>query len=148
MAEIKSKAFIYKNSIEWEDQRKGIISSEDKPSFGVAAPPEFKGHVGIWNPEDLFIASVNSCLMTTFLHYAERNKLEFISYRSEAEGTLEMLENKFIFTEIKVKPFIIVKNSSDIKSAKELIGLSEKNCLISNSIKSRVIVMPEINIDS
>ena len=147
MAGLISKKFVYKNSIEWEDQRKGILSSDGKPGFRVSSPPEFKGHAGIWNPEELFIASVNSCIMTTFLYYAERKKLEFISYKSEAEGIIEMTENKFIFTEIKIRPFIIIKNSSDIAKAKELIEFSEKNCLISNSIKPKVSVIAGINTD-
>jgi len=145
VAVLISKKFVYKNSIEWEEQKKGILYSDGKPGFKVSSPPEFKGHAGIWNPEELFIASVNSCIMTTFLYYAERKNLEFISYKSEAEGTIELVENKFVFTEIKIRPFIIIKNSSDIEKAKELIEFSEKNCLISNSIKPKVSVIALIN---
>ena len=144
MAEMKSKKFFYKNTLKWESQRKGILSSENKPDINVATPPEFKGHEGIWNPEDLFVAAANSCIMTTFLAYAERNKLDFTSYMSEAEGVLEFVDNKFIITEIKIKPFIVVKNISGIAKAEELLSLSEKNCLISNSIVSEVAIIPEI----
>jgi len=82
--------------------------------------------------------------MTTFLHYADRNKLDFVSYKSEAQGVLELVENRFIFSEIKIMPLIAVRSDSDINAAKELISLSENNCLISNSIKSKVTVTPEI----
>jgi peroxiredoxin-like protein len=146
MGEIISKVFVYKNSIRWEGERKGIVSSDNKPSFKVATPPEFKGHPGIWSPEDLFVASVNVCIMTTFLHYAERNKLEFLSYKSDAEGVLEIIDNSFMFSEIKIRPLLAVKKDSDINKVKDLIELSEKNCLISNSIKSKVNVIPEINV--
>jgi len=146
MGEIISKVFVYKNSIRWEGERKGIVSSDNKPSFKVATPPEFKGHPGIWSPEDLFVASVNVCIMTTFLHYAERNKLEFLSYKSDAEGVLEIIDNSFMFSEIKIRPLLAVKKDSDINKVKDLIELSEKNCLISNSIKSKVSVIPEINL--
>jgi peroxiredoxin-like protein len=146
MGEIISKVFVYKNSIRWEGERKGIVSSDNKPSFKVATPPEFKGHPGIWSPEDLFVASVNVCIMTTFLHYAERNKLEFLSYKSDAEGVLEIIDNSFMFSEIKIRPLLEVKKDLDINKAKDLIELSEKNCLISNSIKSKVSVIPEINL--
>ena len=146
MVEVRSKKFVYKNSIKWEGERKGIVSSDNKPSFKVATPPEFKGHPGIWSPEDLFVASVNVCIMTTFLHYAERNKLEFLSYKSDAEGVLEIIDNNFMFSEIKIRPLLAVKKDSDINKAKDLIELSEKNCLISNSIRSKVSVIPEINV--
>ncbi|MBN1299293.1 MAG: OsmC family protein [Actinobacteria bacterium] len=143
MVEMKSKKFFYKNIIEWKKQRMGILSAENKPGIEIATPPEFKGHEGIWNPEDLFVASVNACIMTTFLAYAERNKLDFESFKSEAEGVLEIADNKFMITEIKIKPFVKVKHDADIERAKELIGLSEKNCLISNSIVSKVTILPE-----
>ena len=144
MAEMKSKVYVYKNSIEWETERKGIISSENKPDIKTATPPEFKGHPGIWTPEDFFVASVNTCIMTTFLHYAERNKLDFVSYKSEAQGVLELVENRFIFSEIKILPLIEVRQDSDINKAEDIISLSENNCLISNSIKSKVTVMAKI----
>ncbi|MCL6087519.1 MAG: OsmC family protein [Actinobacteria bacterium] len=146
MLEIKNKVSIFKNSLIWEGERKGIVFSDNKPGFSVATPPEFKGHAGIWSPEDLFIASVNTCIMTTFLYYAERNKLEFISYKSDAEGVLEFLDNKFVFSEIRIKPLVGIKKDTDISKAKNLMELSEKNCLISNSIKPQVKVTPEINI--
>ena len=146
MGEVRSKEFVYINSIKWEGEKKGMVFSDNKPSFEVATPPEFKGHPGIWSPEDLLVASVNACIMTTFLYYAEKHKLEFISYKSDAEGILENVENKFMFSEIKIKPLIVIKQDSDINRTKNLIELSEKNCLISNSIRSQVKVTHEINV--
>jgi organic hydroperoxide reductase OsmC/OhrA len=96
----------------------------------------------------LFIAAVNSCIMTTFLAYAERNKLDFKSYKSDAEGVLEIADNKFMITEITIRPGIIVKNDPDIEKAKQLIEFSEKNCLISNSIISKVTIIPEIRLEN
>lgn len=58
---------------------KGIMSSPILPlKIEVATPPEFpKGMEGIWSPEHLLVAAVNSYLMTTFLAIAENSKLEF-----------------------------------------------------------------------
>jgi len=145
---IKSKKFIYKNSISWQGERKGLLFAVDRPDIEVATPPEFRGHSEIWTPEDLFVASVNSCIMTTFLYYAEKQGLEFVSYTSEAEGVLEYREGRLIFSEIKVKPSVFVKQDSDIQKAKDIIELSKKNCLISNSIKCEVKVLPEIKIEA
>ena len=146
MTEMKTKSnqFIYKNFIKWQKQKKGLLSSSGKPNLEVATPPEFHGHLGKWTPEDLFVSSVNSCIMTTFLYYAEKEKLEFLSYESEAEGILERVDNQFAISKIKIEPKIIVKKDTDIEKARNLIGLTDKNCLISNSIKSKVEVIPEI----
>lgn len=139
-----TKKFIYKTTVSWIEEKKGLLSASGKPTIEVAIPPEFKGHKGIWTPEDLFVASINSCVMTTFLYYAERKKLDFISYESEVNGVLEILGNQFMFSEINIRPKIVVPSTDQIKKAKRLIELAEKNCLISNSTKCKVKVIPEI----
>jgi len=143
---IRTKQFIYKNSLKWEGEKQGLLSSSGKPDIKVATPSEFRGHPGVWTPEDLFAASVNSCIMTTFLYYAEKNGIEFLDYKSQAEGVLELKEGRLIFIEIKVKPLIFVKQDSDIAKVEEIINVSKKNCLISNSIKCEIKVLPEIKI--
>ena len=147
MGEIRDKKFVYKTTVTWREEKKGFLCSFGKETIEISTPPEFKGHEGLWTPEDLFVASVNVCIKTTFLHYAQKNNFEFLSYKSDAEGILERAENKFVFTEIKVSPKIVVTSSDKIEKAKELIKLAEENCLISNSIKSKVTVEPEISIE-
>jgi peroxiredoxin-like protein len=136
--DVRSKVYTYHTSVKWTEQRKGVISCAGKPDVQVATPPEFKGHEGIWSPEDLFVASANICLMTTFLAVAEKAGLAFSAYESAAEGRLELVEGKFQFTEITLKPTITLKAGADAAKAKELIEKAEANCLISNSMKARV----------
>jgi len=140
----RSKVYLYHTTVTWTDHRKGIISCQGKPDVEVATPPEFKGHEGIWSPEDLFVASANICLMTTFLAVAERAGLAFSAYESAAEGRLELVEGKFQFTAITIKPTITLESDADIAKAKELIEKAEANCLISNSMKATVTLAPVI----
>ncbi|MCP9468889.1 MAG: OsmC family protein [Nitrospira sp.] len=142
--EVRSKVYFYQTTVRWTEQRKGIISCAGKPDVEVATPPEFKGHPNIWSPEDLFVASANVCLMTTFLAFAERAGLAFSSYESEAEGKLELVEGKFQFTAITLKPTITLQPGADAGKAKELIEKAEANCLISNSMKAQVTLEPVI----
>jgi len=136
--EVRGKVYTYHTSVKWTEQRKGVISCAGKPDIQVATPPEFKGHEGIWSPEDLFVASANICVMMTFLAVAERAGLAFRSYESSAEGRLELVDGKFQFTEIILKPVITLPPGGDAAKAKELIEKAEANCLISNSMKARV----------
>ncbi|TKS61169.1 MAG: osmotically inducible protein OsmC [Nitrospira sp.] len=142
--DVRSKVYMYHTTVRWTEQRKGVISCAGKPDVQVATPPEFKGHEGIWSPEDLFVASANICLMTTFLAVAERAGLAFSSYESAADGRLELVEGKFQFTAIAIKPTITLKAVADAAKAKELIEKAEANCLISNSMKARVTLEPVI----
>ncbi|MDP8233820.1 MAG: OsmC family protein [Candidatus Saelkia tenebricola] len=146
MGDIKqrSKKFVYRTTVSWIKEKRGVLSSSSKLTFEVATPPEFKGHKGIWTPEDLFVASINSCIMTTFLYYAEKERLEFLNYESEAEGVLEKLENEFMFSKIYIKPKIVIVSSNQIKKTEEILRYAEENCLISNSVKSKIKIIPDI----
>jgi peroxiredoxin-like protein len=143
--EVRSKVYTYRTAVKWTEQKKGTITCEGKPDIQVATPPEFKGHEGIWSPEDLYVASANICLMTTFLAVAERAGLTFTSYHCEAEGRLELVEGKFQVTVITLRPQIALQSGSDAAKAKELIEKAEANCLISNSMKTRIALEPTIS---
>ena len=142
--EARPKRYTYKVEVEWKGEKKAFARSEGKPVLEVATPPEFKGHLGIWSPEDFFVEAVNSCIMTTFLSFADRAAITLARYSSEAEGVLELKEKGFVFTTILVKPKIAVRSEEDRVKATELIHKVESACLISNSIKSEVTIEPEV----
>ncbi|MCK4993920.1 MAG: OsmC family protein [Candidatus Omnitrophica bacterium] len=144
MVGAKSKKFNYKTTVEWKEQKKGMLSCSDKPAFEVATPVEFRGHAGIWTPEDLFVSSVNICVMTTFLFFAEKEGVELLSYKSDADGILEKVDDKFMFSRITLSVSISVKTQDQISKAQELLVRAEENCLISNSIVSKVTVRPDV----
>ena len=143
---VKPRGFIYRINLKWTESKKGVLSSPGKPNIEVATPPEFRGHPGIWSPEELFVASLNICIMTTFLYYAQRENVKFLSYESSAEGTLVKGEIGLIFSSVEVTPKVLVKSASEIDKIRNILALSEKNCFISNSIKSKVTIRPKIKL--
>ncbi len=137
----------YKVNLKWDEGRIGTIASESLPDMKVATPPEFpKGVAGIWSPEHLFVSSVNVCLMTTFLAIAENSSLPFNSFKCEANGKLEKVDGMFMISEIELKPEIIIPEEKYREKAGRLIEKSEKMCLISNSVKTRIILNPIISV--
>ncbi len=136
----------YNVNINWISDRKGeLYSPELNSKIEVVTPPQFpKGIDGIWSPEHLFTAAVNSCYMTTFLSIAENSKLEFTSFNSSAKGKLEQVDGKFLMTEILIEPILIIKNESDKEKAERILQKSETTCLISNSINSKVTLVTTI----
>lgn len=136
--EVRSKIYTYKTSLKWTERKMGLLSSPGKPDVQVATPPEFKGHEGIWSPEDLFVASVNVCVMSTFLAFAERAGLTFARYESDAEGHVELVDGKLQVTSVTLMPRVTVTSSGDVDKIKELLMKAESNCLISNSVKTQV----------
>lgn len=137
--------YFYQTEVEWTGERHGDLRAPVLPELRIDAPPEFKGHDGVWTPEHLFVASVNSCFMTTFLAIAENSKLDFISFKAGATGRLEKMERGFAMTEITLHPKLVIKNAGDFERANRILEKAEKHCLISNSIKSETRVEAEIS---
>lgn len=139
---------VYNVDLNWSNDRLGKISSPElNQTVTVATPPEFpKGIEGIWSPEHLFTAAVSSCLMTTFLAVAEASKLEFKSFNCAAHGKLEKVDGKFLMTEVLLQPKLEIVHEKDVDRAQRILEKSEHICLISNSIKSSVIMEPTIQI--
>jgi len=151
------ESHIYNVNITWSRERQGMMCSPELSinspvSAGcieVATPPEFpKGIPGIWSPEHLFTAAVSSCLMTTFLAIAENSKLDFISFQCRSKGKLQQIDGKFMMTEVLLEPVVVIKEEKDAERALKVLQKSETNCLISNSVKTRIIMKPVVQVEA
>jgi len=142
----------YNVDVNWENSRKGILCSPELNKkngvcIEVATPPEFtKGIAGIWSPEHLFVAAVSGCLMTTFLAIAENSTLEFTSFSCKAKGKLEMVEGKFMMSEVLLKPTVVIHNEKYRDKAIRILKKSEDACLITRSVKSKVTMEANVEV--
>jgi organic hydroperoxide reductase OsmC/OhrA len=142
----------YNVDINWNTDRKGVMCSPEinrdaGSCIEVATPPEFpKGIPGIWSPEHLFTAAISSCLMTTFLSIAENSKLEFISFSCKSKGKLEQVEGKYLMSEVILEPTVTIIDEKFREKTERILQKSEAACLISNSVKSKIIMIPTIKI--
>ncbi len=145
----------YNVNVSWTQDRKGIMCSpelENKETnqsncLEVATPPEFPGGMpNIWSPEHLFTAAVSSCLMTTFLAIAEYSKLDYVSFKCESKGILQKVDGRFVISEVLLFPEVVITDASKIERTERILEKSEKACLISNSINSKVIMTSKITI--
>jgi len=145
-------AHYYNVDVNWQMDRKGKLcspelSNENGPCIEVATPPEFpKGMPGIWSPEHLFTAAVSSCLMTTFLAIAENSKLNFSGFICQAKGKLEQIDGKFMMSEVILEPTVTIVDEKDEAKTLRILEKSEAACLISNSVTSKIIMLPTIKI--
>lgn len=138
----------YETEVGWMGKRHGYLQARGLPVLEVAAPPEFQGHEHTWTPEHLFVASINSCYMATFVAIAELSKLDVVSFTSTAIGKLEKMDGAgYLFTEIILKPRLVIKYEYDAERANRILEKAGKNCFISNSIKTGVKLDPEVDFE-
>jgi peroxiredoxin-like protein len=147
--EIMLDTYFYDTEVGWMGGRTGYLrSSADLPVLEIAAPPEFKGQAHTWTPEHLFVASLNSCYMATFVAIAELSKIELVSFTCSAIGRLEREEGKpYRITEVTLRPRLIVSGTTDLNRAQRLLEKAEKNCFIANSVLTTVKVKAEIELE-
>ena len=139
--------YFYSTDVEWTGARSGDLSAGSLPKLHVDAPPEFKGREGSWTPEHLFVGAVNSCFMTTFVAIAENSNLDFVNFKTTADGTLEKIEGQgLMITEIVLRPLLTIKDARDMARASRILEKAEKHCLIANSAKTQIRLEPQINV--
>lgn len=136
----------YSVDVGWNAEKKGTAASAGLPNLEVATPPDFNGHDGIWAPEHLFVASVASCVMTTFLAVAEASRVSFKSYSSSATGTLERVDKGYKFTGVEVSVDLVVEDESTVSRAEKLLEKAEQNCFISASVEAEVTLKPNVTV--
>jgi organic hydroperoxide reductase OsmC/OhrA len=146
--QVKPKVFHYDVQVRWNSEKRGTLTAKDKPSLEVASPPEFKGHPGIWTPEDLLVSAVVSCTMTTFLSFAAKKGIALEAYECGATGTLEMVEGKFRFSKVVLHPKIVVARAEDLEETLDAFHQAEASCLVANSLLTKVEGEPEILVRS
>lgn len=124
----------------WRRERECRVSARRNPDLTIATPPEFGGPEGIWSPEELLVASVGSCLLSTFLYFAYRFKLSFESYSSRSTGTIEKTSQGLRFTGMDVSIAVTVSNGEAVERASSLRLKEklEKYCPVSASLNCPV----------
>jgi organic hydroperoxide reductase OsmC/OhrA len=139
----------YEVNLKWTGNTKGILSSPVLPqNIEVSTPPDFpKGIPGIWSPEHLFIASINSCVMSTFLNIAENSKLHFISFDCKSSCTVDLVEGVYVITEVFLYPILVIPHSEKPDRAKRIVEMSEKACMVSNTLKIPIQLETEIIVE-
>ncbi|MFW9960508.1 MAG: OsmC family protein [Candidatus Thorarchaeota archaeon] len=125
----------YLVKVDWTHDRVGQLIVEGKTQVQVSAPPEFDGPEGIISPEDLFVAAATSCLMTTFVTFTKKLRVEFKSFSCEGLGTLERVEKGFQFTKILLRTKVTVESEEFIPKTERALELAGKYCLVANSMK-------------
>ncbi|TMI66001.1 MAG: OsmC family peroxiredoxin [Bacteroidetes bacterium] len=140
-----NKPVIFSTELSWLADKSGVVSlNSGKKSFRVSTPPEFGGPEGDWSPEHLFLSSIISCFMSTYLVFVNKLKIENTGFECTATGQVEIIDGKYKFTFIHIYPKAFVANEPDIEKARIAMEKSKKYCLISNSINAEIVLHPEV----
>ena len=142
----------YHTTVAWKGEHWGHIVMGNGPEMDFSAPPDALGHTGVLTPEDAFVAAANTCIMMMFLWAAERFKLNLLSYECRGEGIKRIeLDHTEIFTHLRFWPVIRIAAGDEAPAVVEArtrraLQSAQKYSLVANSVKSEIVVEPEIEI--
>jgi len=149
-----SRTSTYHTTVKWTGEHWGHLSMGNGPEMKFSAPPDAQGHAGVLTPEDAFVAAANTCVMMMFIWATERFKLKLLSYECKTEGTkLIELDRTEIFTRLFFRPQIRIAAGAEPKEVVEArvhraMQAAQKYSLVANSVKSEIVIEPEISIVS
>ena len=120
------------------------LETDEGLETAMSVPEEFGGDRENPSPEDLFSASLQTCMIATFKTIAERKGLEYEEIVSEASVTLDRGEDsRPIMKEANIN--LEVSGVKDQEKAEKVTQATEKNCFIHNSVKTDVRTKFEFN---
>jgi organic hydroperoxide reductase OsmC/OhrA len=121
-----------------------LVSSAGVPVLRTAAPADFGGPGDAWSPEQLLLASVQSCFLFTLRAVARASQLEFLNVEIEAEGTVDRAAGVTRFTEITLRPRLSVSSGTDPTRVQAVLDKVKRACLVSASLATPIRVESDI----
>jgi len=134
------KRFQYEVGVEWDGRRASSLSADGRPPILSGPPADFPmGEPERWSPEHMFLGSLASCTMISFLAHAEHKGVDVISYSSEIGGSVmrRIEDGRYAFVHVHQRPRIVV-GPGQAHQARELIGKAERDCFISASTSAEI----------
>ena len=87
---------------------------------------------------------LQSCFLFTLRAIASASHVDFISLDLDTAGTVNRQEGVTRFTEIVLRPRLVIARGTDRERALRVLEKSEKHCLVSASLSTPIRVESEI----
>ena len=142
-----SKQYLFEVQLNWLAGTRGVLSAMGaEGTVHVGTSPEFGGSGKPWSPEHLFLSSVSSCFMSTYIVFAKKMNFEIADFECAATGQAEVVDGKYRFTFIHLYPKAYTKNIADKETVLMAMEKAKKYCLVSNSLNAEIIYHMEVEV--
>jgi len=132
------RMYTYVNTVQKGTDEDAVVIFEGPGELLIGPAPEFGGRPDSLNPDELFMAAINGCLMMTFFYLLQKSGIELRSYVADAEGQVRKDPDGFRFVDVQVRATATVEEPSVAEKVCELAALAEKHCLVSRSVSCPV----------
>jgi uncharacterized OsmC-like protein len=133
---------IYVNKATWNGGFEGHTVCQNGTEMEFSAPPMQHGKAGVMTPEDAFMMAVNTSFQIAVVIEMVKAGLEMAAYECKAEGEAE--DDWTDFHIIRLTPKVTICGAGTEEKAKEALKLALSNSPVTASLKSEIILEPEI----
>ncbi len=137
---------VYTNKVTWRGEHLGHTLCGNGTEMDFSAPPTLYGHPNMMTPEDAYLLAINTCIHMMVLWAAKRFKLDLLSFECTAQGEVEEhIDKTSWFRKVVLHPKIAIRGSSE-NAVKRALQMARKYSTIAESVKSEIVIEPEIEI--
>ena len=131
--------------MEWDGSTGGEVRFSDQPPLRFDIPKGFGGRGEGYCPEEVFLASIAACLVTTFAYLRPRLGLKARSLRVEAVDYVAMEGGGYRVTEARLKVRLEVERGQS-ELGERCVRLAEEYCHIARSIGACIPIRVEVEV--
>lgn len=132
----------YRATARGEPEGRVVLHHDGVAPIETAAPAEFGGPGDAWSPEGLLVAAIADCFILTFRAVARAARLEWDELQVRCEGKLERIDGVTAFTAFDLHAELTIAADVDPTQAEASLQRAERGCLVSNSLKAPVHLVP------
>jgi organic hydroperoxide reductase OsmC/OhrA len=142
--------FVFDGAATWKSGTECDLLVKGNKIVTVSPPPEFGGKAGYCVPEEIFAASLASCMNTLYLLIARNSnlKLRYLETKASVTMNAERLD-KLIFTNVHfiMKVKLEREDEREREKAESVYKIAQKICPIRQSWGEAVPVSFELNFE-
>jgi organic hydroperoxide reductase OsmC/OhrA len=137
--------YTYRVSAWWTSGRTGLAKCDSAPNaIHFSDAPELGGLEGRWTPEQLLLCALAGCFTTTFEDVARVARFEYMDLEVEVEGRVHRNKAACNFSEIILRPRLIVHSEEEFEAGMDLLRRTKSVCMISRAITVPQTLEPRV----
>ncbi len=133
----------FETAVEWTGGYPAELSCQNGKVIEYSSPVELGGMKGPLTPEDAFVGSAGMCFQIVFSRIASDLGVEVRAFSGRSVGRLETVDGVRKFVSITLNLRITLAPGSDVERARKALEATKRKCLVTNSMASEVIVVPD-----
>ncbi len=139
------KHYLFEVECNWVTGTTGVLHAADAEGIiNVGTPVAFGGKGKPWTPEHLFLSSMCSCFMSTYLSIMQKVGLSIVHLECSAVGQVKAVGGILKFSQVDLYPKIHIVSEILKSKATLVLEKTHKHCLVSNSVNATILYHSEV----